>query len=124
MQGLIGSPKLERLLYCSSNTIWCCANFVTQWKDIELNNCRFLIQTYIGEGDLPLNAREEMDPITSFTLDTCHSVAKQLKFDDGLNLKWIVYDKNFIPGSIDTTFRHWVDIGITTMCTISKEGNI
>ena len=104
---------------------WCCTNFVAHWKDIEINNYKFPIQTFIGERELPLQVREEMDPITSFTLDIWHSVVKQLKLDDGLSLlKWIAYDNHFTPGSIDMTYRHWVDKGITAMCTITKEGNI
>lgn len=104
---------------------WCCTNFVAHWKDIETNSYTCPIQTFIGERTLPLQVRQEMDPITSFTLDTWHSVVKRLKFDDGLGLlKWIAHDRKFTPGSIDTTYKYWVDKGITAMCTITKEGNM
>ena len=69
--------------------------------------------------------KEELDPITRFTLENWHGVAKQLKFTNGLNLlRWIAYDRNFTPGLIDTTFRRWTSRGVTAMCTTIQDGNM
>lgn len=104
---------------------WCSTNVVARWKDIEIFDCDFPVQAYIGESEIPPQVRDDIDPITSFTLDIWHSVAKRLKFDEGMGLlKWIAFDKEFTPGTIDMTYRKWVDMGISAICTVIKDGNM
>lgn len=104
---------------------WCSTEFTAHWKDIETNNGALPVQTYIGEKSIPSNVKEELDPITILTLENWHSVAKQLKFTDGLNLlRWFAYDGNFTPGLTDKTFRSWAARGATAICTTIHNGNM
>ena len=39
-------------------------------------------------------------------------------------LRWIAFDSSFPPGKIDLTYKHWTRVGITALCTITKENKI
>ena len=125
-KGGMALPNLRQYFYAAQiRPLLCWGNntAITRWKDIEICTHTYPIQTCVGERQTPLQLKDQIDPVTSFMLDTWHSVTKQLKIGRELSLlKWIAFDREFIPGNMDTTYRGWVNDGITATCTIIKEG--
>ena len=39
-------------------------------------------------------------------------------------LKWVAFDKEFTPGTSDTRFKQWTEMGITVMCKVIQKGEM
>ena len=106
---------------------WCSSDYIAKWKNIEIQGFSTPIQTNIGERKIRTNIKTEIDlhPITSFTLDIWYTIVKQLKIGKELSLlKWIAYDEEFRPGRLDLRFRRWVELGVTAMCLLIRQGEM
>ena len=115
------AAQLRPLIY------WCNVDYIARWKDIEIPTSGPLIQPLIGQREIPAHTKEEeeLDPITTFTLNTWYSIIKQLKVGRELGLlKWIAFDKEFTPGISDARFKQWTEMGITAICKVIQKGEM
>lgn len=106
---------------------WCSSAYEARWKDIEAPVSAFPIQTIIGERKIPENIEfaSEIDMITTYTLNTWHSVVRQLRVGRELGLlKWIAHDVAFKPGRLDPRFKQWTQVGVTAMCSLILKGKM
>ncbi|TKS65943.1 PiggyBac transposable element-derived protein 4 [Collichthys lucidus] len=106
---------------------WCSSAYKARWKDIEAPVSAFPIQTIIDERKIPENIEfaSEIDMITTYTLNTWHSVVRQLRVGRELGLlKWIAHDVAFKPGRLDPRFKQWTRVGVTAMCLLILKGKM
>lgn len=126
-KGGLALPNLREYYYAAQLrplACWCLPGYQAKWKEMEAKNFPEIpIQTVLGGTELTEHHRQSMGLTTSFTLRVWEKLVKIYKLQNERKLlKWIAFDSNFCPNKYDITFKQWIDKGITTWCTITKEG--
>lgn len=104
---------------------WCDEDYTAKWKDIERAVAGIPTQSLIGNAELMKSLQDTIDPITLHTLNLWFDFTKQHKLERDLKLlSWFAYDDRFKPSLSDHNFRDWGRKGLTSMCTLTKNGNV
>jgi len=66
-----------------------------------------------------------MNAVTRFTLDMWFKLVRKSKLEEELRLlRWIAYDRQFIPGTLDQRFKQWILYGIRAIFIVIKDGSV
>ena len=113
------SAQLRPLVY------WCNPSYVAKWKRIELSLMDKPIQSLLGCIDggkgMPLTSSQWVNLSLKiwFEVIRCFQLQREAKL-----LSWPAYDPDYMPSLLDSRYRQWVRLGITSICTIMKKGDI
>lgn len=103
---------------------WCDKDYIAKWKNLEKSVQGREIQSLIGDREEAMSVIKQLNTVTQFTLKTWFNLVRKYKLEKELGLlRWIAYDKDFIPGSLDQRFKQWIPNGLTAICTLIKNGN-
>lgn len=84
-----------------------------------------LLKICTVDGNLQNYMNNLENPWVKCTLKEWKTIAKENKMEgDIATLKWCAYDSDFISNRLDTRFKDWTGKGITSLCTIMKEGTL
>ena len=123
-----GLPNLKNYYYASQLRYigcWCDGWYEARWKDMEIKLDNQPIQNMLGDKQAFKSKRQQLDPITQFTLDTWFKIIKKHKLENDIKiLKWIAFDSNFKPALYNKAFRIWNDKGMTAWCRMVKDGQL
>uniref|UniRef100_A0A8C7WYM9 Reverse transcriptase domain-containing protein n=1 Tax=Oryzias sinensis TaxID=183150 RepID=A0A8C7WYM9_9TELE len=127
-RGGLALPNLKEYFYAAQLrplVCWCVPEYEARWKELEIKSLNIPIQTIIGDTKWTDYDQSNVDLITSFTIKLWEKVVKEYKLQKEIKiLSWIAYDPKFQPNRYDSTFRHWIDNGITAWYSITKDGNL
>lgn len=125
--GGMSLPNLRDYYYAQLRIIvgWCDNGYEAKWKEME-SECKGVpVQAMIGDFKLMSNYEDHLNPISLFTLYTWFEVIKQLNLWTQLKtLRWLGYDTEFKPNSLDSRFRYWANQGITAYCTMIEKNTL
>jgi len=103
---------------------WCDKDYVARWKNLEKLIQGREIQSLIADREEAMSVIKQVNSVTQFTLKLWFNLVRKYKLEKELGLlRWIAYDKGFIPGSLDQIFKQWIPNGLTAICTAIKNGN-
>ena len=105
--------------------LWCDDGYEAKWKDME-RECRGIpIQAMIGDVKLMTAFQEHLSPFVLFTLHTWFGVVKQFNLWNQLKkIRWVGHDTDFKPNGMDSRFKYWTSMGITTFCNIMEKNTL
>ncbi|XP_054872348.1 LINE-1 retrotransposable element ORF2 protein isoform X1 [Amphiprion ocellaris] len=124
--GGMALPNLKEYYHSAQLTPimnWCDENYVSKWKNIEQIIQGRKISSILAETELIKNILKQVDKVTCFTLEMWLSILRKYNLKKELPLlQWPAYDKHFIPGTHDHTYKQ-LSKGITAWCVLIKNGN-
>src|SRR4029434_602286 len=83
------------------------------------------IQAMIGDRKLATTHQEDLNPLVSFTLSIWFDIIKQLNLSTQIKkLRWVAYDTDFVPNSMDSRFKFWMNRGITAFCRLIQNNGL
>jgi len=105
--------------------LWCDNSYIARWKDIETYVPDYNVQTLLGEEGLDDTRRKGLNPIAVFSIGIWFSLIKQLKLkNDQKVLRWIALDNRFKSALYDSTFKDWMNKGLTALCIVIKNNKM
>ncbi len=67
----------------------------------------------------------KLDSTTRFTLELWFTMVRKYNLERETKiLTWMAYNPKFKPGTIDSSFEHWINEGITAISTMTDWGKI
>lgn len=105
--------------------LWCDSGYDAGWKEMERKCGDIPIQAMIGDRKLATTHQEDLNPLVSFTLSIWFDVIKQLNLSTQIKkLRWVAYDTDFVPNSMDSRFKFWMNRGITAFCRLIQNNRL
>ena len=105
-------PNLKDYFYAAQFRplfLWYNDNYFARWKEIETYVEGYQIQLVLGEKEIPLLVKSQIDSITSGSLEFWFDFVRQFKLrNDQKALGWIAFDTQFKPGENYAIFKGWV----------------
>ena len=90
---------------------------------MEIEFVKYPIQSLIGDQEIYKRIKNNIDSITTFTLELWFRVIKKYRIKKETKvLRWVAFDSNFKSAEYDKGFKQWVDKGVTAWCTLKKDG--
>jgi hypothetical protein len=90
---------------------------------MEIEFVKYPIQSLIGDQEIYKRIKNNIDSITTFTLELWFRVIKKYRIKKETKvLRWVAFDSNFKSAEYDKGFKQWVDKGVTAWCTLEKDG--
>ena len=113
------SAQLRPLVY------WCNPSYTAKWKDIERSLMDKPIQSLLG----CTNGKKEIFQTSSqwvnLSLKIWLEVINRFQLQkEAKLLSWPAYDPEYKPASLDNRYKQWVQLGITSICTLIKNGDV
>uniref|UniRef100_A0AAQ5YGG3 Reverse transcriptase domain-containing protein n=1 Tax=Amphiprion ocellaris TaxID=80972 RepID=A0AAQ5YGG3_AMPOC len=124
-QGGLALPCLKYYYYASQLIpliLWCNEEYRSKWKELEIKTVnKFPLQAVIGDRTLGLCVEESGNCWINFTLKIWNKVVNLTKIQRMLNFfRWCAFDSEFLPNGRDFTFKSWVEKGLTTYLSFTK----
>lgn len=92
---------------------WCDKGYKAKWKNIEQFIQGREIRSLIGDREETMSIIEQADTVTQFTLKLWFNLVQKHKLEKELRLlRWIAYDRSFVPSSLDQTFKRPANEGL------------
>lgn len=124
-EGGMALPCL-RYYYYASQLIpllyWCNEDYRSKWKELEIKMVtKFPPQAVIGDRTLLSQMGEPGNCWVHFTLKIWNKVIDLTKTQKMVNLfRWCAFDSDFPPNRRDFTFKSWIEKGLTTYLSFTK----
>lgn len=107
------------------NVGWCNPDCTAEWKKMEKQLGEYPVQSIIGDEEAYKLIKNQINPITIYTLKVWFSIIKKYKIQVDINsLKWEAYHSNFKPARYNKGFKRWTAKGITAWCVLVKDGQL
>ncbi len=95
---------------------WC----DVKWKELEQKLISVLLPSILGDNTLQKKLLDKSANWIVTPLNIWHKKLKDPKFErNARRLRWIAFDMDFTPAKLDSRFKHWMNLGITSYCKVS-----
>lgn len=119
-EGGMGLPILKAYFHAAQLRYivgWYKPDYTAKWKEMEKQLGEYPVQSIIGDEETYNVIKNQVNPITMFTLKLWFSIIKKHKIQKDTNsLKWVAYDSKFKPARYDKGLKLWTTKGITALC--------
>lgn len=102
---------------------WSNPSYSARWKDIESNFSKIPLAAVMADTKLINNMIGKNNPWINTTLKIWQKVIKLCDLEQSIKiLRWCAYDTDFSPNTLDSSFKTWSKVGLTTYHSFVSKG--
>ena len=110
------AAQLQYMVY------WCMEDYGARWKELELNQLDIPLQSLLGDKALKNTYWSTLNNPTKTSLNIWFKEVRNSKLERRARLlRWVEYDRDFLPAQLDTGFKKLTRKGISSYCVISSD---